>query len=386
MGQLTTKAIDAAKPPAKLTDGMELPGGCSRLMLIVRPTRKTWVLRTQTSAGDSTVKVGHYPETSLADARRAAFEIATGARPDVRKKGGTLKELLDVYATSLGERRGAQDARQIARWLLGKEFTHALAAKPAHLIESSEIAELLRVKVLLGKTTSVNRARATLSAAYNVGARHDLDPRRPIAAPKFGIKVNPVTLVPRIAEFEKPRQVVIPRADLSAIWKELEALGPLGAFGRLAMLSLQRIAQLSTATVEGDTLVVIDTKGRGARTKVNVVPITDAMRREVAAGALSLPAGAARMNDVTRPRGLRATDFRRTAETYLSELGYSGEARGYLLSHGLERSALVRAHYDKAQRLAQKTEMLEAWREYATGSGGRTKAARSKKVLSRPSI
>lgn len=370
MAQLTTKAIEAAKSPAKLTDGMELPGGCSRLMVIVRPTRKTWVLRTQSATlGDKTATIGHYPEMTLAEARRAAFEIATGARPDVRKKGGTLKELLDVYATSLGERRGAQDARQIARWLLGKDFNHALAARPANLIESSEIAELLREKVLLGKTTSVNRARATLSAAYNLGARHDLDPRRPIASPKFAIKLNPVTLIPRIAEFEKPRQVVITRKDLNAIWRELEALGPLGAFGRLAMLSLQRISQLATATVEGDTLVVIDTKGRGAKEKVNVVPITEAMRAEITAGALSLPAGAARMNDVMRPRGLRATDFRRTAETHLSELGYSGEARGHLLSHGLERSSLVRAHYDKAQRLVQKTEMLEAWREYATGSG-----------------
>jgi hypothetical protein len=366
MTKLTTRAIDAAAGPAKLTDDLELPGG-SRLMLIVRARTKSWVLRTQAGGTDSTATIGHYPDMSLADARRRAFEVATGTKPDVRKKGGTLKELLDVYATSLGERRGAQDARQIARWLLGKEFDHPLAARPAHLIESTDLAELLRTKVLLGKTTSVNRARAILSAAYNVGARHDLDPRRPIGAPKFGIKANPVTLIPRIAEYEVPRAVVADRETLREVWRGLEDLGPLGAFGRLVFLSLQRVAQLRLAAVDGDTLIILDTKGRGAKEKVNVVPISAAMKREIEAGALTMPGGAERMNDVTRPRGLRATDFRRTAETLLSERGYSGEARGFLLSHGLERSALVRAHYDKAQRLAQKAEMLEVWRAHAVG-------------------
>lgn len=372
MAKLTTKAIEAAAPvkggaPVKLTDDLELPGG-AKLVLIVRERAKTWTLRTRAGSKDSTATLGHFPEMPLADARRAAFEIATGARPDVRKKGGTLKELLDVYAISLGERRGAQDARQHARWLLGKDFMHPLAARPANMIEPAELAELLREKVLAGATTSVNRARATLSAAYNVGARHDLDPRRPIGSPRFGIKMNPVTLIPRIAEFEKPRTVVIEPDDLNEVWRELEALGPLGAFGRLVFLSLQRVAQTARATVDGDTLVVLDTKGRGAREKTNVLPITAAIKRELEAGALSLPGGAERMSDVLRPRGLKATDIRRSAETHLSECGYSGEARGFLLSHGLERSALVRAHYDKAQRLAQKAEMLELWRHHAVGN------------------
>jgi len=365
MATLTTKAIEAAQAPAKLTDDTALEGG-SRLMLIVRARTKTWVLRTQTAAGDSTARIGTYPKMPLKEARRAADEIVTGKRPDVRQKGGTLRELLDAYAESLGERPSAKDVRRHARWLLGKDFSHALASKPAHLVESTDIAELLREKVLAGCTTSVNRARSTLSAAYSLGAGHDLDPRRPIGSPKFGIKGNPVTLVPRIEDYEVPRKTVIAQDDLRAIWQEMEALGPLGAFGRLELLTLQRSAQLAKATIDGDTLVVIDTKGRQGKKKVNILPISAAMQRELAAGALGLPAGAARRRDVLQPRGLRVTDFRRTAETFFSELNYSGEARGFLLSHGLERSALVRAHYDKAQRLTQKTEMLEAWRQYAT--------------------
>jgi hypothetical protein len=365
MAKLTSRAIDAAKAPAKLTDDAELTGG-GRLMLIVRPRAKTWVLRTQSAGRDTTATIGHYPALSLAEARRLAQDIAEGRKPDVRQKGGTLSELLEAYAASLGERPSARETRNLARWLLGKDFTHPLARKQANLIESADLAELLREKVLAGKTTSVNRGRAALSAAYNFGARHDLDPRRPLGSPKFGIKVNPVTLIPRIAEFEQPRAVVIGPDALPRVWAELQQLGPVGAFGRLALLSLQRVAQLARATIDGDTLVVVDTKGRGAREKVNVLPITAAMRREIEAGALQLPAGADRLRDVLGPRKLRATDIRRTAETFLSELGYSGEARGFLLSHGLERSALVRAHYDKAQRLAQKAAMLEAWRLYAT--------------------
>lgn len=365
MAKLTTRAIEAAKAPAKLTDDTQLAGG-GRLMLIVRARTKTWVLRTQSNGRDSTAAIGHYPAMSLAEARRLAQDMAEGRRPDVRQKGGTLWELMEAYTASLGERPSARETRNLTRWLLGKDQSHTLAAKQANLVESEELAELLREKVLAGKTTSVNRGRAALSAAYNFGARHDLDPRRPLGSPRFGIKINPVTLIPRIAEFEQPRAVVIEPKALQQVWGELQQLGPVGAFGRLAVLTLQRIAQLARATVDGDTLVIIDTKGRGAREKVNVLPITAAMRAELDAGALELPAGADRLRDVLGPRKLRATDIRRTAETFLSELGYSGEARGFLLSHGLERSALVRAHYDKAQRVAQKAAMLETWRLYAT--------------------
>lgn len=364
--RISTKAAEAAKPGSRLTDDVVLPGGGS-LSLVVRERARRWVIRTRASGQDTSATIGHFPAMGVAAAREKALEIATGQRPDPRRHGGTLRELVEGYVESLGERRGATDASNMARWLLGREWQHPLASKQANLIEPDEVAALLRIKVEAGATTSVNRARATLHAAYAWGAKRDLDPRRPAAAAVFAIKSNPVSLVPRIAEFERARETVIPRDDLRAMFEELHAAGPDGAFGRLAMLTLQRLDQLARAVDEGSTLLVVDTKGRGAREKLNVLPVTPPMREALDAGALSLPRGRVVLSLSLKPRGYVGPDLRRTAETHLAEQGFSGEDRGRLLSHGLEVSGLVRRHYDKSENIDLKTRMLQAWQAHIVG-------------------
>lgn len=364
--RISTKAAEAAKPGTKLTDDLVIPGG-GALALVIKEKTKRWVIRTRSGGKDTSATLGYFPAMSVAQARERALEIGTGQRPDPRRHGGSLKELLEGYVKSLGERPTATTANNLAKWLLGREWEHPLAAKKANQIEPDEIAGLLRDKVQAGATTSVNRARATLHAAYAWGAKRDLDPRRPAEAAVFAIKSNPVTLVPRIAEFERARDTVISQADLKAIWKELTARGAAGAFGRLAMLTLQRLDQLAAATDEGDTLTIIDRKGRGAREKFNTLPVTKEMRAALKDGALSLPGGRAVLSESLKPRGYVGPDLRRTAETYLAERGFSGEDRGRLLSHGLEVSALVRRHYDKSENIELKARMLAEWQAYVTG-------------------
>lgn len=363
--RISTKAAEAAKPGSRLTDDVVLPGGGS-LSLIVKDKSRRWVIRSRAGGKDVSTTIGHFPTMGVAEAREKALAIAAGARPDPRRKGGTLRELLEGYIASLGERPHATTAGNLARWLLGREWESPLASKQANMIEPEEIAELLRARIAAGATTSVNRARATLHAAYAWGAKRDLDPRRPAAAPVFAIRSNPVTLVPHIAEFERARQTVIPVDDLRAIWRELVEAKEAGAFGRLALLTLQRLDQLSRATIDGDTLVIVDTKGRGARPKTNVLPMTKAMAAAIKAGALSLPGGRETLTAALKPRDFVGPDLRRTAETYLAERGYSGEERGKLLSHGLEVSSLVRKHYDMSEQLTLKKRMLADWQALFT--------------------
>ncbi len=359
----------AAKAPGeKFTDTtLDLPDG-ARLVLLVRSAdRKTWVLRRRAGSRDSSVKLGEFPEIGIARAREIAIDIVGRKRLDPAVEGGTLRELLEAYADHLGERPSARDARWAARWLLGKEWEHELARKRARLVETHELTALLRAKAQAGATVSVNRARSTLHAAFAWGAKSDNDFTRPESVPRFAITTNPVTPIGRQGKFEKPRKVEIEQEALHAIWKELLALGPVGAFGRLAILSVQRLRQLQAAEIlDGDKLLIRDTKGREAREKLNVLPISAAIAAELRAGALELPGGYKALNLTLRARGLRATDIRRTAETFLSEQGVVGEDRGHLLSHGLERNALVRKHYDMAQRLPRKAELLSMWERYAS--------------------
>jgi len=221
------------------------------------------------------------------------------------------------------------------------------------------------------------RQQALAARERLLGARIDLDPRRPAGVPRFAVKSNPVALIPRIGEFEQPRSVVIEQRTLKEIWRTLVKLGPEGAFGRLALLSLQRLKQLQAAQIDGSTLLIRDTKGRAAQEKFNRLPITPAMAAALRDGALDLPGGYAALNLTLRPYGLRATDLRRTAETFLSDRGVSGEDRGHLLSHGLERNPLVRRHYDRAERLDRKAELLAMWQTYATTKAPKRERARN---------
>lgn len=367
---LTHKACLAAnKPGTKLmVNGLPL-GEDTKLLLLVRPRTKSWVLRTRTGSRDTSVKIGEFPAMTIRAASDAALDIVARRRPDPRVKGGTLRDLLEGYIESLGDRPSAKDARWAAGWLLGKQWEHPLSKRPAHMVETRELTALLRARAQAGATTSINRARSTLAAAFNYGARVDNDPTRPESLPQFAIRSNPASLIERKAEFEVARKVVIPVDELPEIWDELVALGPRGAFGRLALLTLQRLKQLERAEMNPagyppNTLLIRDTKGRSAKEKLNLLPLSVTMLKAVQDGAL-VPGlgGYAGLNLTLRRRGYRATDLRRSAETLLSNAGVSGEDRGHLLSHGLERNSLVRTHYDRAQRLPRKAELLRMWEE-----------------------
>lgn len=372
MSGVTQKAAAALKLGGRITDSVPLPAGRT-LCLVGRKTGASWILRERRRNTDTQVALGSFPEMSIDAAREKAIEIARGVAPDPLKKSGSVRELIEAYTASMGERRSAADYRWLSSWLFGKAWEHPLASKRAHLVDAGDITELLRGKYVAGgKNVSANRARAMLSAAFNFGIRIDHDPKRPAGVARFGIRGNPVALVARPAEHEAARDVIIPQASLHAIWRDLAACG----FGRLVFLTLQRVIQAERATVVDGALIVEDRKGRGALLKTNALPITPRIQEALNDTRL----GTYReFNRVLRKHGFRATDIRRTGQTFLGEHGASGEDLGHLLSHGLERSALVRKHYDKSTRLERKRELLLQWESYAvpqTKRGG----ARSRNV------
>lgn len=355
MSPITHRAAAAARPGDKLTDTTVVPGG-GRLVLVCKAGTKSWVLRVRRAGRDTSAKLGEFPAMSVAEARERVLQIASGARPDPRVRGGTLLDLLNGYAASLGERRSARDVRNLTTSMFGRELQHPLLARAANQVEPHEVADILRGKVAAGNRASVNRIRTALHAAYAWGLRADNDPLRPLGTTLFRLKSNPVAAVPKVAAFEVPRNVVIPAAALPQLYAAAVAEHP---FAALALLTGQRVAQLAGATVTDDVLTIVDTKGRGARPKRNDLPVTPPIRAALAAGALSLPGGVKALRRVLG--GYRATDVRRTLETFLAERGFSGEERGRLLSHGLERASLVRAHYDMSTNLELKRRALDAW-------------------------
>jgi len=187
--KLTEKACRAAKPGDKLThDGAY---GSGRLLLIVSAAgRKAWVYRDRRNGKDRSKTLGAHPAMGLAEAIIAARRIS---EPQAQEPtaSGTLKELLAAYTASLGTRPSARDARIV----FGLAFPEGdpLLGQLARNVTTADIAAVLRRRAATGATTSVNRLRAGLHAAFAFAAKHDYDPRRKDDAAMFEIQANPVT-------------------------------------------------------------------------------------------------------------------------------------------------------------------------------------------------
>lgn len=364
--KLTVDIVRAAKPGTKLTDDGEHGGG--RLVLIVSEKgTRSWHVRSRVNGTDRTRKLGEYPAMNLADARAAARSM--GGKELVRT--GTLADLLDAYRESLGDRPTARDAGVIFR--LAFPEGDPLLKREAASITTAEIAAVLRHRAATGgrvdpktgkprgATTSVNRLRSMLHAAFAHAAKFDYDPRKPAGAATFKIALNPVTGTPRIAEWERAKDRVMTDAEIKTFWAKASAAGPVGAFWKLILLTGARFEQLRTAEFDGDLISITDTKGRGSRSKVCLLPV---IAPELTAAA-KLAAETATANSLRGagprllPEGVMPRDIRRTVETRMQELGISRDLRGALLSHG--QSGVQAKHYERAELLPEKRAALELW-------------------------
>lgn len=352
--KLTDKIVRAALPGTKVTDDGEHGGG--RLVLFVSATgARSWHIRSRANGTDRTRKLGEYPTMGLAAARAAARAMA--GKELVRT--GTLQDLLTAYRESLGERPTARDAKIVFN--LAFPEGDPLLKREASSITTAEVAAVLRRRAATGITTSINRLRSLLHAAFAHAAKYDYDPRKPAGTATFKISHNPVTGTPRIAEWERANDRVMTDAEIQAFWAKASAAGPIGAFWKLILLTGARMEQLRTADFGEKLISITDTKGRGSRAKVCLLPVVDA---DLTAAA-KIATETATENSVRGagprllPEGVKPSDIRRTVETRMQELGISRDLRGALLSHG--QTGVQAKHYERAELLPEKRAALEMW-------------------------
>ncbi len=376
--KLTEKACRAAKPGDKLThDGTY---GSGRLLLIVSAAgRRAWVYRDRRGGKDHSKTLGTHPTMGLAEALIAARRLGQ-PEPDEPAASGTLGELLAAYVGALGARPAARDARNAFR--LAFPEGDPLLLRPAQSVTTAEIAAVLRRRAGAGATTSVNRLRAGLHAAFAFAARHDYDPRRQDDAATFAIQANPVTGTPRVAEWERARSRVLTDAEIAAfIAAAFGRDDALGDVWLLVLLTGARLKQLLAAEFGQDTITITDTKGRASRAKACVLPITPAMRPLIFRASLAhscniftvRKAGATML-----PADAMPLDIRRTVETRLQALGVPRDLRGALLSHG--HTGVQARHYEQADLLRAKSDALRRYhRALDALAGGRLAAATPRK-------
>ena len=413
----TDPFIRNLKPQAKPYKRAEYaPKGEGRLTIRVLPSGvKEFFYRYRTKGGDKTLALGRYDFTgkngkTLAEVRKVLREKrdiqeltgdvkehlrALERKQQITSRQGTFGQLMTTYVDALkaAKKPSALAVEGIFKRHVRKPFS-SLAETKANEIEPGHVQQILARMVKAGITRQVNVARTYLRAAFEFGAKADHDPRTVARdGVLFGLKYNPVAVVPRIAEYERVGERTLSEDELRDFWNALDAL-PVIQQATLRFnvaIGCQRIAQLlradwSAFSFGDETLLLRDSKGRGG-SRDHLLPLTafaleqlqsvrDANsetdmpfttdgKRGMVVETLSVCVrniSAALTKEHEYPP-FQLRDLRRTCETMLQRLGVDKEVRAHLLSHG--RSTGVQGkHYERYDFLAEKRAALEKWADH----------------------
>jgi|GEM_PF-6425424 len=227
--------------------------GQGRLVVRVRPNAtKDFFYRFRSGTADRLVAIGQYDPAgkngfTLAEARAKARTYADTKRDhgdvkahlreekrrkDVEARRGTLGDLLLGYAAHLlaGGKVSARKVELALRKHVERPHRSLWRTHAAN-ITAADIRDILAKTVEAGCTRQMNIVRAylsALSAAFVWGAQSDHDPRALAAKGKaYGLKGNPVALVPRVKEWDDHAgNRVLSDDELAQYWKACGALPP----------------------------------------------------------------------------------------------------------------------------------------------------------------
>ena len=403
---LTARAVETASAVKEtlLADG-------NNLYIRLRPGKdggkvtKHWLF-IYTDAGKNRRKLmfGSYPTFSLAVARKWAIEqsnlIGLGTDPinarNVKKAVAaenfvnTCGNLLTGYINHL--KAQGKSSHTDVEGIFKLHLSDKTKAIPASLITHKDLIIPIRKLVDDEKLRTAAKLRSYLHAAFELALNAEDNPSAPSSMLGFALLSNPVSRIKVPAGSSTPGERTLTKSELMGYSAHLEAL-PSGDIRDLLKLQLllagQRVAQLARATIEGDTIVQRDTKGKRATARRHVLPLhgrakelltargklfdppikerlvkgkiippspqQDLVRASLAVGKISKAMGG---------QSFRLGDIRRTAETMLASLGFSSDLRGQLLSHGL--GGVQNRHYDKHDYMPEKLRMLQAWEALIT--------------------
>lgn len=310
---------------------------------------------------------------------------------------GSFEDLLQSYVKNL-YRLGRKTAREVETSLT----THVIKAFPelskrkANDICVDDIVSIIRKMLANGTTTRCNRIRSFIHAAFEFGMKADNDPLHYVEQGKrFHIQFNPASAVPRQSQFERVKERTLTNEELKDFWETIDTW-PTGESPLYRLLLKVMVAcfgnrpQQLTACSWKDidfrarTLTFIDSKGKGARPKKRVIPLTNlAIRlfdeisnysgknpgpfyiRNVAPISIHRLAGYVsdyndwlqkKAKDEARPmpEKFTARDLRRTATRLLIDCRIPKEQRFLLQSR--EDGSIESKHYDHDDRIPEKRE------------------------------
>lgn len=395
---LTDTAVRNAKPKDKLYKLSDSGG----LYLQVRPTgTKTWKYDYRINGKRGTFTIGTYPEIPLKKAREQHIEarrqVSEGHNPTETKRINVLKNQLDEKRFSdyckewiakqnlapsteedlvqrlekniypeLDKRpvdsfsthdlllvlnpiaeRGARETAKRMAGILRRVFNELLILGLIQNNPAQGLAELLpkpdhRAKGNFGHTTDPEDLKNLIQQIHNPSSNR----QSPITT--YALKLMPLLFLrPKNIRFMKWEYIDFDNAMLTIPASEMKAGKELKV--PLATQAIGILEEVKPLTGRHE-YVFVTSHGHGKPMSENTT--TAALRR------LTNPkTGKAYGTGFMTSHG-----FRHTASTLLNEMGYSPDAIELQLAH--EHKDRVRATYNKAQLMEERTRMMQEWATY----------------------
>ena len=386
------KAIRDLTTETTLNDGAQGKGTGS-LRLRLRPTAKgvsaVWLGFWKTDGQRHSKQLGRYPDMSLADAREAfAAEVrqvlAAGRNPHaatVAADKPTVQALFEAYMDAL-RAKGARRVDESERTLLTGKYNAADGLGRQRLagdILPEDVSAFLAKGFERGARRQTDICRTYMAAAFSWGIKSTHD-YRATNRRDWGIRMNPVTAVPRDNEANKTRDRNLTAAEVKAVW--FAAPDQTGDVLRLVIACGQRV--LETMRVEGQD---IDLEAKlwnmpAHKTKGGKRPHTIPLPRQAveiftrlkaehgdgwlfparagAAGEIigvpSVSRGASRL---TCCAPFQPRDLRRTWKSRAHDAGVDRFIRDVIQQHAQNDTGTK--HYDRAEYLPQMREAMAKW-------------------------
>jgi integrase len=382
MAKFTDTFISRLKPKDKRDEKFE--GGGFGILIYPAGT-KTWIYRYKIENKKDNIILGHYPEMSLFDARKAFVELCglrrQGKNPKLlmqqqaEKEVQTVKKLALSWYSSYIEKNRKQP--QQIKQLIDADIIPLLGHMELEKIQTRDITKALDVIVHRGAPVHANKVLSTLKQALNY------------ATSRGELLVNPAANIRArdIGGLEKPRERFLTLEEIKLLWFFLDSDSSkmsihirLGI--KIILLTGVRTAELRLAQWnEFDlkqsvwTIPASHTKS-GMMMKVHLSSQAKALLKELknhSASCYVIPGSKddQPLTDKALPRAVNriqervgipqwtAHDLRRTFATQLGEaLHIDPVVIEKCLGHKMPK---IMATYNKNEMLLQRKEALDQW-------------------------
>jgi integrase len=393
---LTDTAIRNAKPRAK---AFKLADAAGLYLEVMPGGARYWRLRYRYAGKDTRLALGVYPEVTLAEARQrrdaARATLRDGRDPGAERKSDKVRRVIAAGSTfeAVSREWMAAQKRKLApatfaksQWLLDQVMPW-LGTRPIAEIDPPELLAALKRIEARGAHETAHRTKEKCGQVFRYAIAHGTARRDPSADLRGALA--PIVRTSRAAITDPTKVGALLRAIDGYAGQHVTRCAL-----RLAPLLFVRPGELRAmewAELDLDAAEWRIPAHRMKMREAHVVPLSTqavAILRELqpltGRGRYCFPSlrtAAAPMSENTVNAALRALGydkdtmtghgFRAMASTRLNELGWSPDVIERQLAHA-ERNK-VRAAYNRAQYMAERRRMMQAWSDYLDGlrAGGK---------------